>query len=455
MLNYVRNPFKICLIKGDFYMKWYCKQCRTFHGEGELCPHIKAQLIEHPEWIGEAANFSTIAGEYSLITSQTLDGVAAKVNQLTGMNLTYEGTHQFARDIQVFKRLNEEAFVRKKVFASAESAKNYVEGAKPNQIKSLVAKINGSGQEVDWLREESGRLSSVLKKSKLLNKNAVGVDGVTYNVFTGEEITRTTIKASQSKGGINTNVQQVIDAVKKGRLAPNETVYGVEGTKEALTKKLVKEINYAKTQGDTQLAASLQQAQKGLNVVEKNTPGQVKQNAQRLLEKTKSGAAVTEASAAQVAAKAANGAIIGAAIGLTVSGITSYVRYKTGELTADEMFREVTEDTTKSAIVGAGVAAVTIFLPPGAIGLIGGMAVGVYLDTLCKNVLDELYGKGAYGAILDASGYVCGMTYNLGEQLEKIAANTARSREHIARARAAQEEIEEGFRQFEAMKEEA
>ena len=32
-------------------MNWYCEKCKKIHTDEELCPHIKIQLKEHPEWI--------------------------------------------------------------------------------------------------------------------------------------------------------------------------------------------------------------------------------------------------------------------------------------------------------------------------------------------------------------------------------------------------------------------
>lgn len=223
-------------------MVWYCKKCKRLHADNELCPYIGQQLRTNPELLVDAANFTTVAGQYGLVTSNVLDVGAQQVNRIIGTNLTYEGTQQFARDIQVFKRLNEEAFVRKGVFSSSEAAQRYLNNATAGQMKTIVGKVNGSGQEVAWLREQQSKISNLWQKSELLNKNAVGVDGVVYNRFTGKEITRVTIKATQSQSGLNTNVQQVVEAVKLNRLAPNETVFGVQGTGEALLKKLDKEI---------------------------------------------------------------------------------------------------------------------------------------------------------------------------------------------------------------------
>ena len=54
-----------------------------------------------------------------------LDTVVQGVNRLVGSNLTYEGTHQIARDIQVFNRLNTEAYCKAGVFSSPETAVNF------------------------------------------------------------------------------------------------------------------------------------------------------------------------------------------------------------------------------------------------------------------------------------------------------------------------------------------
>ena len=435
-------------------MKWYCEKCNVIHGEDELCPRIKEQLKREPQLLVEAANFTTIAAQETLITSQALEGLAKGVNQIAGTKLSYEGTQQFARDIQVFKRLNEEAFVRSGVFANPESAQQYLNNATAGQMKNLVAKINGSGQEVDWVRFEQGKLSSLFQKSELLNKNAVGVDGVTYNRFTGNEITRVTVKATQSNSGLNTNVQQVVKAAKLGRLDPNETVFGVQGTEEALAKKLTKEIAYAESQGDMQLANRLRETKDNIKVIEYNTPNGVQEDNVRMMDKIKNGEAVASPTLQQVGEKALQGAVVGAAVSLTVSAITNYVRFKNGQLTAREAFSEISEETIKGALVGGAMGAITIFLPGGAVGFVSGMAIGIYINKICSNILDEIYGKGAYGTILNSSGYVYGMTLNLADQYEKIRKSNNITNANLHKVYDNRKQIDKNFEIFERMKEE-
>lgn len=143
-------------------MNWYCEKCKRIHLSEEMCPQIKRQLSQHPEWIAEAANFTTVAGENFLVSSQALDAVVKNINNIAGTNLSYEGTQQFARDIQVFRRLNDEPFSRSGHFASPSGAKSYFENVlkisenKPRALTSFEAKLTGYSQEVDWVRQKHG-----------------------------------------------------------------------------------------------------------------------------------------------------------------------------------------------------------------------------------------------------------------------------------------------------------
>lgn len=61
-------------------------------------------------------NFTNLAAQYELISSQSLDGVAKSINKIANTNLTFEGSKQCARDIQVFQQLNVDAFSNSGVF---------------------------------------------------------------------------------------------------------------------------------------------------------------------------------------------------------------------------------------------------------------------------------------------------------------------------------------------------
>lgn len=422
-------------------MKWYCEKCKKIHANEELCPRIQFQLREHPEWFAEATEFTTVAGEYVLVSSQELDKVAQNLNHIVGANLSYEGTQQFARDIQVFKRLDEECFKNTGYFSSPENAKAYLENISiqaknnPQAAKVIDYKLTGAAQEVDWLREKRGQLSALINKSELLNKNAKGIDGITINRFNGKTINRTTIKATQlSSTGVQTqrnienNIRKVKLAVEKGYATQDDIIYGVKGSKDAANNIGISN-----------------------KVIEKNTPKSIAQSNERLKTKIIEGKATTVPTFQQVGQKMVQGAIIGAVVGVTISSITSYVKYKNGEITCEEAFAEVSEDTLKYAITGAAMEAVTIFIPIGPIGFIAGMAIGLYMTQACTNVLDEIYGKGGYGAILNSSGYVYGMTLNLAEYYKRFKANDIISNENIRKTVYEQQLIESNLDLFDAL----
>ena len=275
-------------------MVQYCNRCKVIHNNNEICPHHAKQLKKHPQLLGEAANFTSVAAQYHLISSQTLDSVAKSVNNITGSNLSYEGTHQFVRDIQVFKQLNVDAYCRNEAFLNAANAKNYYTNATKGQIDTIIKKLNGTSQEVDWLRWKQGKLSSLFEKAKLLGEettNAPGVDGETINRFTGKIIEKTTIKASTSSKGLGTNISDVLKALKDGTLDPKDAFIGIDGTNEALAKALEKNIEKATANGDINYANTLKDAQKQLKVKEMGNFNKVKNSTKRQTKKISSGQA--------------------------------------------------------------------------------------------------------------------------------------------------------------------
>jgi hypothetical protein len=79
------------------------------------------------------------------------------------------------------------------------------------------------------------------------------------------------------------------------------------------------------------------------------------------------------------------------------------------------------------------------------------MAIGLYMTQACTNVLDEIYGKGGYGAILNSSGYVYGMTLNLAEYYKRFKANDIISNENIRKSVYEQQLIESNLDLFDAL----
>lgn len=429
-------------------MASYCKRCKEVHSDNQLCPFHVKELKENRELLVECANFTSIAGQYHLVTSQSLDNISQGINRLAGTNLSIEGTHQYMRDIQVFKQLNLDPYSKSGVFSSAQRAKDYYDHATKGQLGMIKNKLNGTAQEIDWLRFKRGKLSSLFSKSELLGGNAPGVDGRTVNRLTGDTISRTTVKAAESTKGLGTNVSDVLKALEKGTLDPKDALAGIEGTKEAIHKALTKNIEKALQNGNHSYAEKLKQAQEHLKIQELNHTEGVKQSTKRLTDKIAGGKAYSTVTFQEAAKKTAQGAIIGAAVGLTVSSITNYIKYKNGEITEDEAFREMGQETLKGALVGGSMAALTIFIPGGPVGFIAGVGIGIYLNKTVTNILDEVFGKGAYAEILHASGYVYGMAVSLEDSLKKIQKDEQNIQANAGRIKLKSKQIEQNFAEF-------
>lgn len=420
----------------------YCEKCRDFHEVNDMCPKYKEQLRNHPEWLAEAADFANVAAQERLVSTQALDGICKLVNKVSGSDLSFEGTKQAARDIQVFAKLNSDSFRNSGQFANAQAAKEALANGGEGFQRYLKGRLNGTGQEVDWLRAQQGKISSLLKKSTLPDGNTVGYDGETVNRLTGKVIERTSIKAAEGSSGLYTNAKDVVEALEKGTLSPKDAVTGIKGTKDAVAKALEKRISEATASGDTNLANKLSQAKDSLKINEMGTMDSTKKSTERLFEKIKSGNANTQITPDLVASKAAQGAVIGAAISLTVSSITNFIRYKNGEITRNEAFRDIGEDSVKGLITGGAMGAITIFLPGGAIGFVAGVAIGMYISEVAGNTLDEVFGKGAYEQILHACGYVAGTAKNVVDMIGQFGTSVKNINMYNTQSRQTQKSIE-------------
>ena len=407
-------------------MKWYCEKCATIHDDNELCPKIKLQLKNNKNLLGEAANFITVAVEYNLITSNNMNKILEPISNLLNSNLTYEGTYQLARDIQVFKRLNEESFVRCGTFSSPEAAQEYLQNT---NLQALTSKITGASQEVDWLLSEKGKLSSIFNDSILFNGNAAGVDGQTVNKIT-RNTTRVTVKASINPMTKNsTGVKDIQEALTKNTLKENELVVGPEGMEKSLREAGVN------------------------NPVEKiNSAKSIRNSNERLLKKIKNGEATTSITNKQLLNKIGQGTIIGGAISFSVSSITNYIRYRNGEISREEAFKEISKDTANGILTGGALSGISLFFPPATIGFIMGVTVGIYINKTIFNILNEIYGEGGYKAILNSSGYIYGMSINLLDYYEEVSKNIKITEKNINETKEISQRIKNNFDVFEKLK---
>ncbi|WP_394856438.1 hypothetical protein [Staphylococcus saprophyticus] len=395
------------------------------HETTELCNDLKKQLQNDPSLINEAMNFTNLAAQHQLISTQVLDEVAMSINKIANTSLTFEGSKQCARDIQVFQQLNVDAFKNSGVFNEPKLAQRYVQSGGTSIENNLKRKLTGTAQEVDWLRNRKGSLTRIFEKAKLVGEetaNAPGIDGVVENRFTGLK-KGVSVKNSISNKGLGTNVRDVLKAIDKGTINPDDIIVGTDGTKNSVTKMLEKNIEKATREGNSELLGKLKDARDKLKIKELGNFEKTKESTERLLNKTKNGEAYNSINRKVVTKQMRNGAVIGAAVSFSVASISNYLKYKNGEITREKAFLEIGQETCSGAIIGSAMGGLSLFFPPGAVGFAVGMGVGMYVSKTTQNVMNEIFGKGAFEQILHSSGYIYGTTMNLKNILTEIEKN--------------------------------
>ena len=85
-------------------------------------------------------------------------------------------------------------------------------------------------------------------------------------------------------------------------------------------------------------------------------------------------------------------------------------------------------DAIKGSLVTCSLA--MIFFPPGAVGMAATMGVAVYLDAACTNILDEIFGEGLYGEILNSCGYITAVALNSVELLSEFKNNISSANQY-------------------------
>lgn len=403
----------------------YCGRCKNTHEKEELCSDFKIQLQNNPNLISEAINFTNLATQHQLISTQALDGVAKSINKIANTNLTFEGSKQCARDIQVFQQLNVDAFKNTGVFNDPKMGQKYLQEGGISIENNLKRKLTGTAQEIDWLRDRKGSLTRIFEKAKLVGEetaNAPGIDGVVENRFTGLK-KGVSVKNSISNKGLGTNVRDVLKAIDKGTINPDDIIVGTDGTKNSVMKMLEKNIEKATREGNLELLGKLKEARDKLKVKEIGNFEKTKNSTDRLYNKAKNGKAYNSINRKVVTKQMRNGAVIGAAVNFSVASISNYLKYKNGEITREKAFLEIGQETCSGAIIGSAMGGLSLFFPPGAVGFAAGIAVGMYVSKTTQNVMNEIFGKGVFEQILHTSGYIYGTTMNLKTLLSEIEMN--------------------------------
>lgn len=312
-------------------------------------------------------------------------GVASAYEIVTnGIPEVYEGTHQFVRDIQVSQLLKEK--FHNMPYDSAEGFKVWLESRLSGSVQSqanALNRIQGDGAgEVDFIREMQGKLRSLFTKTDYIRENGsiasntAGIDTQEVNRFTGEVINKYQIKTLRSSDSIKNTLKKFV----------NNNEYNSDITLVG-PKELIDE---AKSQG-------LPNPTRVMGSIEENA-----ESAQKLKEKIESGNMATEITLKNAGKKIAGGAIIGAGISIGISTLFAFIDYKNGKIDKKEMSIKIGKEGTKGAITGGALSGLSLFVPGGIIGF----GVGLTAGTLLRNSLDDAFGDGVFGEVLELTNSV-------------------------------------------------
>ncbi|MFW6017104.1 MAG: hypothetical protein ACOCRK_11750 [bacterium] len=319
-------------------------------------------------------------------------GIASTYQIITnGISGVYEGTHQFIRDIQVAQLLQEK--FPNMPYGSSDGFKTWLEQRMAGSNQSYANALNrlqgdGAG-EVDFIRNMQGRLLNLFKKADYAREqgniasNIPGIDAQEFIRITGEKANEFQIKTLRSPDTIK---QTIKSFVENEQYNPDITLVG--------PKELIEE---AKAQG-------LRNPTKVMGTIQENAD-----SADRLSDKILSNKMETQLTIKSSAKKIAGGAVVGAAVCVGISSITNYIDYKNGKITKEEMFSNIGKDGAKGGITGGALSGLSLFIPGGILGF----GVGLVVGTTLRRMLDDAFGDGMFGEILD-------LTYSVQANIKKL-----------------------------------
>ncbi len=467
-------------------MKRYCESCRSFHDENEFCPKYKKQLEEHPEWFNEMVQtmatssvVSPTVQKYGTAVKQHLVAYSGVDNQ-TGQQLTrslksisqQKSNPNYEKQI-LRQRAGFAAEVQETARANAERAINgepgrvarYDDVGQTNHQLYDIIEIDGNGNIIDgtgsqmkfiggnadscWSKVKSSSCSKYVDSNtpikvpkdwyddmiKCADNEIKALENQRQSLLSKGETT----KAESIKQHIE-YCEKTKGLLQKSKVTSKESIEAVKNPEKYTAKEIAKNANQA----------GIDAAYKGAligggisiirNVV-KLKNGDIKADVaiKNIVVDTAQGAAggyIVGAGGAALSGAMQNssskaiqaltetqfpGAAVGLVYGITKSTLTNFMRYKNGEISKSQFGKAVTKDAVKGGLVTCSMA--MIAFPPSAVGIAAGIGVAMYLDAVCTNMLEEVFGEGLYGQILKASGHITATAQNAVELLEDLKNN--------------------------------
>jgi len=250
-------------------------------------------------------------------------------------------------------------------------------------IFSLHYTQGDAAGEVDFIREMQGNIRSLFTRTDFprnedgrIVSNHPGIDAIEINRFTGDIVNEYQIKTLRSADSID---QTLKDFLNNDAYKPTTVLVGPQ--------ELIERAHELGIPNPTKVMGTLRD-----NL----------QSAQELSDKILNGQLAVGMTPGAVAGEMIGGAGIGAAISVTVSSLVTYLQYKFGNITFDEMKSKLAKDGVKGAMTGGALAGLSLFIPGGLIGAGIGYTVGITL----RRLLDEAYGDGMFGEVMKLTGAV-------------------------------------------------
>lgn len=348
---------------------YYCKKCQMDH---DITSTIGVRHLHHNLSEKEIANFINIA-----TTIPTYEVVR------NGIPDVFEGTDAFVREVKIIQTLQEK-FPNVDAFKTTDGLKEWLEEqlqGSNNAAANALSRIQGDAAgEVDFVREMQGSIRNIFTKidfprnadGRIVSNNP-GIDAIEYNRLTGEIINEYQVKTLRSADSINETLR---DFLNNDHYKPTTVLVGPQ--------ELIDRAHELGIPNPTKVMGTLQD-----NLDSANELSNKILNEQLAIGMTPG----------SVAGEMISGAAIGAVISVTVSGLVTYLQYKSGKITFDEMKIKIAKDGLKGAITGGALAGLSLFIPGGIIGAGVGFVVGVTL----RRLLDEAYGDGMFGGVLETT----------------------------------------------------
>ena len=459
----------------------YCEQCRDFHEENDLCPKYKELLKQHPEWFNEMMQTmvtSTVgapivqrygaAVKEHLVTYSGVDNQSGQTltrslrslsEQKTNPNYEYQNIRQragFAAEGMESARANAERAIN----GETGRVVRYDDvGTANHPLYDLIEvdangnTIAGTGVQMKFIggtpQDCWSKVTSTKCQKYVASNTPIQVPSDYYDKMleiADEQIQKLNgqyerlisqgdfAKADSIKQRIE-HCEKTKGLLQKSRVSSEEAVYAVEHPGRYTAKEILKNANQAGIQA-AQYGALIGGGVSIIRNVVQLSNGDIKADVaikNIVVDATKGaiggyvvggGGAVikgvmqnsTSATVRSLAETQFPSAAIGLVYGVTKSAVTNFIKYKTGEITKQELARSFGKDAVKGTLVTCSMA--MIAFPEGVIGVVAAMGVAMYLDAACTNLLDEVFGEGAYEQILHACGYVASTANNIADMLE-------------------------------------